>query len=63
MGTEYLMIILMWCGQPTAYYAPWTKDIHVNEVRDCRMKAIQCVRNLHNFDTDMVIDKCLEPQK
>jgi hypothetical protein len=55
MGTEYLMIILLWCGDPNGYFQKQTAL--------CREKAIKCVRELKNFTTDDVIDKCLQPKK
>lgn len=53
MGTEYLIIILLWCGQPSAY-------TRISEVNACRKEAIACVRGLKNFNTDDVIAKCLK---
>lgn len=52
MGTEYLMIILLWCQAPN----------HSNSqsaIYQCRRDAIRCVRDLNNFTTDDVLDKCL----
>lgn len=51
MGTDYLIIILLWCGQGLN-----THDVTINK---CRREAIACVRGLKAFDTDKVVDKCL----
>lgn len=51
MGTEYLIIILLWCGQGLN-----THDYTINK---CRQEKIECVRSLQNFTTDDVVDKCL----
>lgn len=53
MGTEYLIIVLLWCGDPGAHrsYRP--------DVDKCRKEKIECVRKLKNFTTDDVIEKCL----
>lgn len=52
MGTEYLMIILMWCGYPGNVQ-------NFQAANRCRREKIECVRKLENFTTDDVIDKCL----
>lgn len=53
MGTEFLIIILLWCGQGLNTYD--------HTIMKCRKRAIECVRKLKNFTTDDVIDKCLQP--
>lgn len=53
MGTDYLIIILLWCGQP----APRQWQLGVDK---CRREAIACVRGLKAFTTDDVIAKCLK---
>lgn len=52
MGTTYLMIILLWCGDPNGHFQAG--------VRECRARTIKCVRGLNAFTTDDVIDKCLK---
>lgn len=52
MGTEFLFIILLWCG-------PLTSNSKAT-VSQCRTEKIKCVQNLTNFTTDDVIAKCLQ---
>lgn len=52
MGTEYLIIILLWCGQPNS--RKWDFEVDM-----CRRNKIACVAKLKNFTTDDVINKCL----
>lgn len=57
MGTEYLVIILLWCGDPGPGF-----DSHKAQkivVDDCRREKIECVRHLKAFTTDDVVNKCL----
>lgn len=51
MGTEYLIIILLWCGDPSNARG-WA-------VLNCRKTAIECVSKLKNFSTGDVLKKCL----
>lgn len=55
MGTEYLLIILLWCGQG--------KNTWESHIDKCRREKIECVRRLVNFTTDDVVDKCLLPKQ
>lgn len=61
MGTEYLVIIILWCGQPinTSGNSYGTESKTAKEVNECRKDAIKCVRKLEAFTTDDVVDKCL----
>lgn len=65
MGTEYLVIIILWCGQPINstgnFYGFESKT--TKEVNECRKDAIKCVRKLEAFTTDDVVDKCLLNKK
>lgn len=60
MGTPYLTIILLWCGNPTSMSTAYSAD---RAVTKCRREAIACVRKLSSFTTDDVIDKCLDKGK
>ena len=56
MGTEIIMIILLWCGDITS--APNTD--YQKRVHECRREKIECVRTLpKGFDNDDIVDKCL----
>jgi|HubBroStandDraft_3_1064219.scaffolds.fasta_scaffold55158_3 hypothetical protein len=55
IGTEYLIIILLWCGDPKM--GEW---LGTSPAVTCRREAIKCVRNLKNFTTDDVIKQCLK---
>ena len=55
LGTEILIIILLWCGDPNSYRGYSLKD----SVDQCRQGAIKCVSKLKNFTTDDVVEKCL----
>lgn len=59
MGTDFLIIILLWCGDPN-----WTGGfggkLRSSDVMKCRREAIACVRGLKDFNTDDVIAKCLK---
>lgn len=55
MGTEYLIIILLWCQMPGD--GTWRQQ------EKCRKENIECVRKLINFTTDDVVDKCLLAKK
>jgi hypothetical protein len=57
MGTIYLSIIIAWCGDPGAYGA------NRAVVERCRREAIACVRQLKDFETDDVVNKCLLKQE
>lgn len=52
MGTVYLTIIILWCSPQHGNYT------YMN-VERCRKEKIECVRKLHAFTTDDVVDKCL----
>jgi hypothetical protein len=53
MGTEYLIIILMWC-----HMAADTKP----QERACVSRDLLCVSQLNKFTTDEVVAKCLQPE-
>jgi hypothetical protein len=60
IGTEYLIIILLWCGDPnTQLIRGGMRDTAANQVQQCRREKIECVSKLKNFDTDDVVNKCL----
>jgi hypothetical protein len=53
MGTEYLIIILLWCGDPGSTSSQYAR------VMECRKDAILCASQLKSFTTDDVIANCL----
>lgn len=56
IGTDYLLIIILWCGQGLNTDVLNFGD---SKILQCRREKIECVRELKNFTTDDVIDKCL----
>jgi hypothetical protein len=54
--SEYLIIILLWCGDPYGrdFNGPSTRA-----VMQCRKEAIQCASNLEKIISENVIAKCL----
>lgn len=52
MGTEFLMIVIMWCS-------PQHGRTTYGTLEQCRREKIACIRKLKNFTNDDVIDKCL----
>lgn len=56
MGTEYLIIILLWCGDPHLGYPNRVNPA----VLECRKEALLCASQLERFTTNDVIAKCLK---
>lgn len=55
IGTDFLIIILLWCGDPAG-----TRTLYLEQrVHQCRREKITCVSKLKNFTTDDVVNKCL----
>lgn len=56
IGTEILIIILLWCGDPAAV----TTQAPLERINECRKEKIACVRTLpKGYDNDDIVDKCL----
>lgn len=55
IGTEYLLIILLWCGDPQLGISAG----QTNAVMHCRKQALECVSGLKDFTTNDVIGQCL----